>query len=507
MTDNDVTVDALHPDPAASYERAAAMPYASEREQAIISAQIGRPSRGASAIMHRCRYGLPTVIRVEPRLRDGTPFPTTFWQTCPKLGSAIGTLEADGMMVGLNERVQGDEAYAAEHLAQHLRHLGFRDALGGALPSNAGAGGMPTGVKCLHVMAGHELATGDNAMGREVLERALPLACDGPCVSETEIATELHALRRREAQPRAAVDIGSNSVRLLVVDAHGTELHRELEVTRISAGIDVTGHLDDAGLAKTLAAITRYADVWRAAGVADRDVVMAATSAVRDASDRRRFLVGARDAVNVNARVLTGSEEATMAHRGAAVGLPVELRAAMTRRGFAVLDIGGGSTELAVGDGRRLRNGASLQLGSVRITERWLHDDPPSEEQVAAARADVRAILASGIDEDLDDALRSTKLLVGTAGTVTTIAALDAGHGAWQGGAVHGLVLSAERVHELTERLLGMTVDERLALGPIPPGRADVIAGGALVLDEVLTRWGMSEIRISETDNLDGLLV
>lgn len=180
--------DAVVPDPHASYLQARAAPEATPRERAIISAQIGRPSRGVSAIVHRCVFGLPTAIRVAPRLEDGTPFPTVFWQTCPVLSSAIGRLEAEGMMVGLRERLAEDDEFAATHAAQHERYVAFRDGLDAPLPGDPGAGGMPNGVKCLHVMVGHELATGDNEMGREALATARPVPCAGPCVSEDDIA-------------------------------------------------------------------------------------------------------------------------------------------------------------------------------------------------------------------------------------------------------------------------------------------------------------------------------
>lgn len=179
--------DAVVADGDASYERAAAAPYAEGREAAVISVQLGRPSRGRSAVVHRCLYGLPTVIRVDPRLRDGTPFPTVFWQTCPALRSRIGTLEADHAMVGLNERLQDDQELAEGYTAGHERYVAFRQELGGELPGIPGAGGMPGYVKCLHVQAGHHLATGDNPIGEWTVEAARPVPCSGPCVTDEDI--------------------------------------------------------------------------------------------------------------------------------------------------------------------------------------------------------------------------------------------------------------------------------------------------------------------------------
>lgn len=182
--------DAVHPDPDASYERAGAAPPADPHEQAVISAQLGRPARGEPAVVHRCRFGLPTVVRVAPRLEDGTPFPTTFWLSCPAMRSRVGTLEADHAMVGLNDRLGDEPEFAAAYAAAHERYVGFRDTLpdpateGGPqpLPGAPGAGGMPGHIKCLHVHAGHHLATGDNVVGAWTVEASTPLPCSGPCV-------------------------------------------------------------------------------------------------------------------------------------------------------------------------------------------------------------------------------------------------------------------------------------------------------------------------------------
>jgi hypothetical protein len=189
--------DAVVADPEASYARAAAAPYAGVVERAVVSAQIGRPARGRSAVVHRCAHGLPTVIRVDPRLPDGTPFPTVFWQTCPALRSRIGTLEADHAMVGLNERLSADDDFAADYAAAHERYVAFRHSLGDPLPGDPGAGGMPRHIKCLHVHAGHHLATGDNVVGEWTVEHARPVACPGPCVSDDDVEAALDELRAK----------------------------------------------------------------------------------------------------------------------------------------------------------------------------------------------------------------------------------------------------------------------------------------------------------------------
>jgi hypothetical protein len=152
----------------------------------VLSAQLGRPARGDNAIVHRCVFGLPAVVRVGPRLEDGTPFPTTFWLSCPVLRARIGTLEADGEMVIVNDRLDDDEGFRAEHAAAYQRAIGFRDRLGEPLPGAPGSGGSERHVKCLHVHVAHHLATGDNPVGAWAFDRAAPVPCPGPCVDDED---------------------------------------------------------------------------------------------------------------------------------------------------------------------------------------------------------------------------------------------------------------------------------------------------------------------------------
>jgi exopolyphosphatase / guanosine-5'-triphosphate,3'-diphosphate pyrophosphatase len=300
--------------------------------------------------------------------------------------------------------------------------------------------------------------------------------------------------------PRAAVDVGSNSIRLLVLDGDGQRLTREMEITRLSAGVDATGHLDDAALERTLATIGRFREVWERLGVTDR-VRIAATSAVRDAADRDRFFAGVRDIAGVEAEVITGDEEAALAFAGAAGAVDV---AGPT----AVIDIGGGSTELVVGtsDGEVL-GGVSLQLGCVRVTERHLLDDPPTTQQLAATRALIREQLehADAVLADRGVDLVRARSLVGVAGTVTTLGALHLGLDAYEESRIHASRIPAGALEELTERLAAATSAQRAALGPMQPGREDVIHGGALVLAGVVARYGYDEVVVSEADNLDAL--
>lgn len=301
----------------------------------------------------------------------------------------------------------------------------------------------------------------------------------------------------------AAVDCGTNSIRLLIADvdpAAGTlvDLERRLEIVRLGAGVDRTGRLDPRAVERTLAALAGYARL------ADRHraerVRMVATSATRDAVDRSDFVGAARAILGVQPEVVSGAEEARLSYAGAVHDLPVVAAAP-----YLVVDIGGGSTELIRGDSRNplaVRAGVSVDVGCVRLSERHLRDAPPSSAQVAAARAEISAALdAAAAAVTLD----STGTLVGLAGTVTTVAAIHLGLPAYDSTLIHHSRVSAQGVASITERLLTSTREQIAAMPVMHPGRVDVIAAGALVLHCVLERCGAAEVLVSEHDILDGI--
>jgi exopolyphosphatase/guanosine-5'-triphosphate,3'-diphosphate pyrophosphatase len=270
----------------------------------------------------------------------------------------------------------------------------------------------------------------------------------------------------------AAVDLGTNSTRLLVADANGTleEVVRRLEITRLGEGVDERRKLLPVAIARVRNVLVDYRREAEALG-AER-VLCIATSAVRDAENGEAFLGEIEWSYGFTTRLLSGEEEAEMTLRGVGSVEP----------GTLVVDIGGGSTEVqVVGDGVR----ASLDAGCVRLTERF-------GEDVAAARAHMRGLLP---------AARPTSA-VGVAGTVTTLAALDLGLEEYDPGRIHGHVLSRRAVEELTARLAALSVDERARV--MEPGRAPVIVAGAAILSEVLTFYGLDAIRASERDILHG---
>jgi exopolyphosphatase/guanosine-5'-triphosphate,3'-diphosphate pyrophosphatase len=293
----------------------------------------------------------------------------------------------------------------------------------------------------------------------------------------------------------AAVDCGTNSIRLLVADLEGAEkkdVHREMRVVRLGEGVDRTGVLAPAALARTREAALDYAATCRDLGVERTRFV--ATSATRDAANRGDFVALVQEAFGLAPEVVSGDEEAALSFLGATRGLEADAP-------FLVVDIGGGSTELVLGSDR-VQASSSVDVGCVRLTERHLQDDPPTAAQVAAARADVDAALARAEQVVPVAEARTT---VGLAGSVTTVAALALGLPSYQPERIHLSRIPAHDVREVTERLLAMTRAERAALPVMHPGRVDVIGGGALVLLAIVERFGLEEVLVSEADILDGI--
>ncbi|RST12837.1 Ppx/GppA family phosphatase [Streptomyces sp. WAC05374] len=297
----------------------------------------------------------------------------------------------------------------------------------------------------------------------------------------------------------AAIDCGTNSIRLLVADVDPvsgevTDLDRRMTIVRLGQGVDRTGRLAPEALERTFAACREYAAVIKEYG-AER-LRFVATSASRDAENRDDFVRGVKDILGVEPEVVTGDQEAEFSFTGATKEL-----ADSGSGEYLVVDIGGGSTEFVVGR-THARAARSVDIGCVRLTERHVRSDPPSEAEVAAIRADVEAAL------DLAEQtvpLRDAETLVGLAGSVTTVAAIALGLAEYDSAAIHRSRIPYERVAEVTARLLAATHDERSAIPVMHPGRVDVIVSGALVLLAVMERTGAREVVVSEHDILDGI--
>ncbi|WP_431233480.1 exopolyphosphatase [Mycolicibacterium psychrotolerans] len=307
----------------------------------------------------------------------------------------------------------------------------------------------------------------------------------------------------------AAIDCGTNSIRLLIADLAGDrlhDLHREMRIVRLGQGVDATGQFAPDALARTQAALVDYAALLKQFDVGK--VRMVATSATRDAANRDVFFAMTAEVLDpvvpgAVAEVITGNEEAELSFNGAVGEL------AHAAAPFVVVDLGGGSTEVVLGNGVHqggVKASYSADIGCVRLTERCLHSDPPTAAEIAAAREVVR--------ERLGEALRAVpvdqaKTWVGVAGTFTTIAALAQHMTTYDPAAIHLSRIGFPDLLAVCEQLIGMTRKQRAALGPMHEGRVDVIGGGSIVVEELAyalgQRAGIDELIVSEHDILDGI--
>ncbi len=293
----------------------------------------------------------------------------------------------------------------------------------------------------------------------------------------------------------AVVDIGTNSTRLLVadvVDGRVHELERRSTVTRLGRGVDTSEQLASEAIEDVCAAVGAYIDIYERLG-AER-VSAIATSAVRDASNSEMFLAELRERFALDARILDGAEEARLTYVGAgAERLP--------REKTLVVDIGGGSTELVIGDGPEVGFYASLQAGTVRHTERHIHHDPPAPDELEVLADDVRGL----IDESLEGAdLARANEGIGVAGTPTSLAAIDQRLEPYDPDQVHGYRLSLESIQRMCSQLASLPLAERLEVPGLHPGRAPTIVAGVVILIQVMRAFGLTEIEVSEHDILWG---
>lgn len=292
-----------------------------------------------------------------------------------------------------------------------------------------------------------------------------------------------------------AVDCGTNSIRLLIADIDGSQaidVERQMRIVRLGQDVDRTGVLAAAALGRTREALVDYARLCQ--DLAVENVRMVATSATRDAANSGEFVAMVQGVLGVSPDVLSGNEEAALSFAGATRGLTA-------RTPYLVVDIGGGSTELVVGT-TAVDAAFSMDVGCVRLTERHLRDDPPTRDQVDAARADLGAALDAALAAVPTGDIGTA---IGLAGSVTTVAAIALGLGSYDPDRIHHSTVGRAEVRRVTAELLAMTRAERAALPVMHPGRVDVIGAGALVLDTVMARIGIAELLVSEADILDGI--
>jgi exopolyphosphatase/guanosine-5'-triphosphate,3'-diphosphate pyrophosphatase len=439
---------------------------------------LGREPTTSFSVVARCPGGHPLVIRNHPFDADGRPFPTLFWLTCPDAARSVARLEADGWIARLNERVGSDGAFAEALSRAHGAYARERARDAPETSALGGVGGTGHGIKCLHAHYANRVAGGDDPVGAWVAERVEPV----------------HAQERGGRV--GVVDLGTNSVRLLVASSGDgdalEEFARDMVITRIGAGVDATGRIDAGALERTVEVLGWYAR--RARALHAERVSVSATSAVRDASNRDELDRAVRDLTGSPLRVIDGTHEAYLSFAGATRGLDAPPP-------YLVVDIGGGSTELALGDGG-LRAATSMRIGSVRLTERFVRSDPPAPAELEAMVSEVRVRLA---DAERTVPVREASTMVAVAGTATTTQGIALGLERWDPEATHRSWLTLADARRVLARLAAMTTPERAAIPVMPPGRADVITAGAVELTEIMARFGFDHALVSETDILDGL--
>jgi exopolyphosphatase/guanosine-5'-triphosphate,3'-diphosphate pyrophosphatase len=301
-----------------------------------------------------------------------------------------------------------------------------------------------------------------------------------------------------EEQPMrvAAIDCGTNSIRLLIADIDGNnfrEVVRDMEIVRLGQGVDETGQFHPDAIARTLAAVDKFAAEIAKRGV--EKIRFCATSATRDATNRHLFVDGVRDRLGIELEVISGDEEAALSFAGAIKDLDP------SNGPFLVVDIGGGSTEFVFGTST-VEAARSVNIGCVRMTERHFASDPASVQQIESARTDIQAAIAQAAAVV---PITQAKTLVAVAGTATTVAAAALNLPEYDRYAIHLSRISAQQTHDAATMFATNTREQRLALGYMHPGRVDVIAAGSLVLSEIMKATGATEFVASESDILDGM--
>jgi exopolyphosphatase / guanosine-5'-triphosphate,3'-diphosphate pyrophosphatase len=492
------------------------------RDRAVIDGELGRAARDLTGIAARCPFSYPAVIETAPVLTGGAPNPTLLYLTCPSLAAAISRVEESGGVRLFRSACRGktecrDVLLEITKLYRERRRALARDHIGAApLGARLGAGiGGPEGpevASCLHAYAAALLAIlsgwltneteGEHplvARARRAWPRFLPPL-------ESSWCTDGRCSRWDTGLRPAAIDVGTISVRLLVADMsreRPRSLVRRAEITRLGEGLRPGGCLTEAARRRTAEVVARYADEARQYG-AD-SILVAGTSATREAADGADFMRSLGQDNGVTALVLSETTEAELAYAGASLDV---------RGDPIVIDIGGGSTEIT----RRFQNGllrtVSLELGASRATERWLLSDPPTTGEIANVREDAELAIgavAYRFAGSQTDVVAREPLpevpLVGVAGTVTTLACIDAGVKTYNADFLHLRPLTRGAVRRLVTRLSTLTTAERAALPCVQAGRAPVIVGGAIILLAAMDTLGYDRLIVSEKDLLDGLVM
>ncbi|MDQ4109384.1 MAG: DUF501 domain-containing protein [Actinomycetota bacterium] len=448
-----------------------------EADLEAVRRQLGRQPTTPFSVVARCTSGHPLLIRNRPVDVEGNPFPTTYWLTCPDSVRAVSRVESEGWIARL-----GDDPAIVE--GAERAHRTYATERGEMVPGAerwGGVGGTRRGIKCLHAHYAYHLAGGDDVVGRWTADRVEPV-------------------HRGEHARVTAIDQGTNSTRLLVIEprARGEgplEISRDMRITRLGEDVDRTGRLDPDAITRTLGVVARFAR--RARALHAERIRLGATSAVRDASNREEFFGPLRELIGGEPEVIDGEREAALSFLGGTRGLDPDLGP------FLVVDIGGGSTEFVFGREPVVAEKAiSTQIGSVRLTERVQPSDPPSEDDLRAFASEAERELAR-VEEAVP--VRDALTVVAVAGTATTLQACALGLERYDPDLIHRSMLSLADADRTIHDLAGMTNEERAAIPVMPKGRGDVIVAGATILVTAMRRFGFEEALVSESDILDGL--
>ena len=443
--------------------------------------QLGREPLIPFSVVARCSTGHPFVIRNKPVDPEGSPFPTIYWLTCPDAVKLVSQLESEGWIASLKNRYDVDPEFREAVDEAHGAYAAEREEMLPGAGGGGGVGGTRRKIKCLHAHYAYPLAGGDDVVGRWTAERVEPV---------------------HPSEPRgrvAAIDQGTNSTRLLVLEPREEDVPREIArdmvITRLGQGVDEAGRLDPAAIDRAVTAIARFS--LRARALNAERIMIGATSAVRDSENRDEFLLRVRDVTGIDPVVIDGEREAALSFLGGTRGLdPAD-------GPFLLIDIGGGSTEFVFGRAPTIVDHAiSTQMGSVRLTERVRPSDPPSAEDLRA----FEALIEPHLDE-VERAVpaRDGRTLVAVAGTATTLQACALGLERYDPDLIHRSTLTLEDAERTLREFAAMTNDERAAIPVMPKGRGDVIVAGARILVDAMRRFGFDAALVSETDILDGL--
>ena len=449
---------------------------------------LGRIPQGQFEIVVRTKSGDPVVLRNAPFLDDGTPMPTRYWLLGEHETVIVGRLEASGGVnqaeadIGPTALIETHERYAAE------RDAAIDPAHTGPRPFG-GVGGTRIGVKCLHAHFGWWLAVGNDPVGQWVADK-LGISRDDYVV--------VNSVRSRPVftSPVAAIDIGTNSTNLLIVDPEGNEIVREVNVTRLGKGVASSGVLDDSAINSTVQQLAVYASLLKQHKVETFRVT--ATEACRRASNANTFLDQAETVLGKRPEIISGAEEGQLAFRGALSKLE-------PHKGITiVVDIGGGSTEVMIGQDNSLQHASSFPVGAVVLSETELHRDPPKPEELTNAIGLVTDFMDDLVREQ-PQVLDATRV-VGVAGTIVTIAAVELGIARFDPVALHGMTLTREAAEDVFRTLATESLADRKSNPGLPAERADVIVGGCCALVGIMRRLRLPSITVSVHNLLDGVV-